>query len=91
MAGAAGLEFAPVLVLEALLAAFATLLFGLMMGQPLGRLAYLLPAALLGVFLGQSIGEHMRAPGLVVGDVHLLEAALGGWIGLLIARRLGVW
>jgi hypothetical protein len=90
LAGAASPEFAPVLVLEALLAAFSAVLFGLIAGRPLRRLAYMLPAGLAGVLLGQFIGDQMRSPGLVLGDLHLLEATLGAWMVLLIARRLGV-
>ena len=85
-----GIEFAPVLALEGLVAAFSGVLFGLIAGRPLGRLAYLLPAALVGAVLGQTVGEQMRAPGLVVGDLHLLEATLGAWMLLFVARRLGV-
>jgi len=83
-------EYSPVLVLEALVAGFSAVLFGLIFGRPLQRLVYLLPTGLAGAFLGQLIGDQMRSPGLLVGDLHLLEAALGAWILLLIARRLGV-
>ncbi len=88
--GSSGVEYAPVVVLEGLLAAFWALVFGLLFGRPLARLAYLVPAGLAGVLLGQLIGDLMRSPGLVVGDLHLLEATLGAWTLLLIARRLGV-
>ncbi len=86
----ATLEFAPVLVLEALTAGFSVVLFGLVVGRPLGRLVYMLPAGLVGVLLGQLVGDQMRTPGLLVGDLHVLEATLGAWLLLAIARRLGV-
>lgn len=90
MAAGSGVEFAPVLVLEALVAAYAAVLFGLTLGRPPARLAYTLPIALVGVLLGQFVGDQMRSPGLVVGDLHLLEAALGALVLLFVARRLGV-
>ncbi len=90
MPSAVGIEFAPVLVLEGLVAAYSAALFGLVTGRPVQRFVYLLPAGLVGVFLGQFVAGLMRAPGLLVGDLHLLEATLGAWVLLLIASRLGV-
>jgi hypothetical protein len=86
----AEIAFAPVLVLEVLLAAYAAVGFGLVMGRPIRRLVYMLPAAFVGVLFGQVIAAQMRSPGLMVGDLHLLEAAFGAALMLLVVRRLGV-
>lgn len=86
----AAVDFAPILVLQALVAAYAAVVYGLVLGRPLTRLLYLLPAAFVGVFLGQFIGTQMQSPGLVVGELHLFEATVGALVLLLIANRLGV-
>jgi hypothetical protein len=82
--------FAPVLVLELLLAGYTAVGFGLVTGRPVRRLLYMLPAAFIGVLFGQLVAAQMRVPGLMVGDLHLLEAMVGALLMLLVVRRLGV-
>ncbi len=82
--------FAPVLVLELLLAGYTAVGFGLVTGRPVRRLLYMLPAAFIGVLFGQLVAAQMRTPGLMVGDLHLLEAIVGAILMLLVVRRLGV-
>ena len=82
--------FAPVLVLELLLAGYAAVGFGLMTGRPITRLPYMLPAAFVGVVFGQVVAAQMRSPGLMVGDLHMLEALVGALLMLFVVRRLGV-
>jgi hypothetical protein len=84
------ITFAPVLVLEALLAAYTAVGFGLVTGRPIRRLLYMAPAAFVGVLFGQVVASQMQSPGLMVGDLHLLEAAFGALLMLFVVRRLGV-
>ena len=84
------LIYAPVLVLAVLLAAYMAVGFGLVTGTPVRRMLYMLPAALFGVAFGQIVAGQMRSPGLMIGDLHLLEAGMGAVIMLLVVRRLGV-
>ncbi len=90
MASAVGVEYAPVVVLEALVGAYSAVLFGLLTGRPVQRLADLLPMGLIGCLLGQLAAGQLRTPGLLVGDLHLLEATVGAWALLFVAARLGV-
>lgn len=81
--------YAPVLIAEALLAGFVAAVYGLIVGQPPRRLVSTLPLAFVGVVAGQLVAEQIRTPGLMIGDLHVLEAMVGAIFLIVVARRLG--
>ena len=83
-------EFAPAILLGALLAVGCTLVFALLGGRRAIALFALLPFSAVGVFLGQSIGERFGLTGVLIGDLRLLDAAVAAWVLLLFAKRLGL-
>ena len=81
--------YAPVLIAEALLAGFVAAVYGLIVGQPPRRLVSTLQLAFVGVVAGQLVAEQIRTPGLMIGDLHVLEAMVGAIFLIVVARRLG--
>ena len=76
----------PSLLLVVLLAVGLASLFHLWTGRTLGDLAVYLAGALVGAALGQWIGRSAGLDVLQIGQFHLLEAALGSILALMIIK-----
>lgn len=64
--------------------------FHLWVGRTLQELALYLVSSSLGFALGQMVGDRVGCGWLMIGQVHLLEAAIGSAALLLLARWLGI-
>jgi hypothetical protein len=65
-------------------------LFHLWRGRTLGELPLFLLAALVGFVLGELAGDAIGLDILTIGPIHVVEASLGSWVALFIARWLKV-
>ncbi len=84
------MELSPALVLSAILAAMYGCAFHLWLGKSLQELALYLVASGLGFALGQIVGDRVGWGGLMLGQVHLVEATIGSIVMLLLARWLRI-
>jgi len=80
----------PALLLSALIAAIYAALFHLLRGRTLRELPLYLIASGLGFALGQLAGNLIGLNVFVIGPIHIVEASLGSWVLLFIARWLKV-
>ncbi len=76
----------PPLVLSATLALGYGSLFHLWQGRTFRDLIVYVLAAGIGFGLGQGLGVLLNSQWLQIGQVHIVEATLMAWFGLLIAR-----
>jgi hypothetical protein len=65
-------------------------LFHLWRGRTFRELPLYLAAALLGFGLGELAGNAIGLDIFTIGPVHVVEASLGSWLALFIARWLKV-
>ncbi len=80
----------PTLLLAGLLAVAIGSLFHLWVGRTLRDLAVYLGAALIGVGLGQWIGQTMGLAVVQIGQLHLAEALIGAALALMIVKTFQV-
>ena len=80
--------FPPALLLSLLLIIGYAGLFHLWGGQRLRDLLFYLLAATIGFLVGHWIGALLQIPLPSIGELHIIEASLGAWLGLLIVYLL---
>ena len=80
----------PALLLSALIAGIYGTLFHLWRGRTLRELPLYLIASGVGFALGQSVGNLIGFDLFTVGPIHIIEASLGSWIMIFIARWLKI-
>ncbi len=78
----------PGILLGILLSTIAGLLFHLVRGGSLGRLALFIATAWLSFFLGHLLGEWLDWHWARLGTLNLLSAGLATFIGLMTANLL---
>lgn len=80
----------PSLLLSTLLVGIYGSLFHLWRGRTFRELPLYLFAAALGFGLGQLGGNALGLDVFMIGPLHVVEASLGSWVMLFIARWLKV-
>ena len=80
----------PAVLLAALLAGAYGAVFHMWRGRTFRELPLYLVAAVLGFGLGQLAGNAANLDIFTVGSLHVIEASLGSWGLLFIARWLKV-
>jgi len=80
----------PALLLSALIASIYGALFHVWRGRSFRELPLYLIASGLGFALGQFAGNLIGLHIFVIGPIHVIEATLGSWAMLFIARWLKV-
>ncbi|GAB4531496.1 MAG: hypothetical protein Kow0063_10810 [Anaerolineae bacterium] len=80
----------PALLLSALIAVIYAALFHLWRGRTFRELPLYILASGLGFGLGQLIGNATGLDIFMIGALHIIEASLGSWVALFIARWLKV-
>jgi thiamine transporter ThiT len=80
----------PALLLSALIASIYGALFHVWRGRSFRELPLYLIASGLGFALGQLAGDLIGLDIFVIGPIHIIEASLGSWAMLFIARWLKV-
>ena len=80
----------PALLLSALIAGMYGALFHLWRGRTLRELPLYLIASSVGFVLGQLVGNLVGLDLFTVGPIHIIEASLGSWIMIFIARWLKI-
>jgi hypothetical protein len=80
----------PVVLLAALLAGAYGAMFHMWRGRTFRELPLYLIAAVLGFGLGQAAGNMAKLDIFTIGSLHVIEASLGSWGLLFIARWLKV-
>jgi hypothetical protein len=80
----------PALLLSSLIAGIYGALFHLWRGRTFRELPLYLIAAVLGFALGQLAGNAIGLDIFMIGPLHIIEASLGSWGMLFIARWLKV-
>ena len=78
----------PYLLLLVLLGAIYGTLFHLVWGKTVRDFIIYFLTGIIGVSLGQAIGNLLDATILMVGPLHLIEATLVGWISLFVMHWL---
>ncbi len=78
----------PSLLLSALIASVYGALFHVWRGRSFRELPLYLIASGLGFALGQSIANLIGLDIFMIGPIHIIEASLGSWTMLFIARWL---
>lgn len=77
----------PWILLSVLLSTAYGALFHLWRGGDARRLGLILFASWIGFGLGQVVGLVIDWNGLMLGEVHLIEASLGSLIALIVVNR----
>jgi hypothetical protein len=72
----------PAPVLAILLGVFHTALYVLVRGSAGGQLPLLLPAAILGAWAGDALGDRMGFDIFAIGDFRTVPASLLAWVGI---------
>lgn len=80
----------PSFLLSLLVAAIYGALFHMWRGRTLRDLPLYLVAALLGFVLGGLAGNAIGLDFFMIGPIHIVEASLGSWCMLFIARWLKI-
>lgn len=80
----------PTLLLSALIASIYGALFHVWRGRSFRDLPLYLIASGLGFALGQLIANLIGLDIFTIGPIHIIEASLGSWAMLFIARWLKV-
>lgn len=78
----------PALVLGCLLCIGYASLLHLLFGRHARDLLLSLLMAVMGFGFGQVIGFFTEAPLLQIGQLHLLEASVGAWVLMSVARLI---
>ncbi len=72
----------PAPVLAVLLGVFHTALYVLIRGSAGGQLPLLVPAAILGAWSGDALGDRMGMDLFAIGDFRTVPASLLAWLGI---------
>jgi hypothetical protein len=72
----------PAPVLAVLLGTFHTALYVLIRGSAGGQLPVLVPAAILGAWAGDALGDRMGMNLLAIGDFRTVPASVLAWVGI---------
>ena len=72
----------PAPVLAVLLGTFHTALYVLIRGSAGGQLPILVPAAILGAWAGDALGDRMGMNLLAIGDFRTVPASVLAWVGI---------
>ena len=80
----------PALLLSVLIASIYGALFHLWRGRTFRELPLYLIASGLGFALGQLAGNLFGLDIFAIGPIHIIEASLGSWVMLFIAKWLKV-
>ena len=72
----------PAPVLAVLLGIFHTALYVLIRGSAGGQLPLLVPAAILGAWAGDALGDRMGLNLLAIGDFRTVPASVLAWLGI---------
>jgi hypothetical protein len=80
----------PALLLSVLIASIYGALFHLWRGRTFRELPLYLIASGLGFALGQLVGNLLGLDIFLIGPIHIIEASLGSWVVLFIARWLKI-
>ena len=72
----------PAPVLAVLLGTFHTALYVLIRGSAGGRLPLLVPAAILGAWAGDALGDRMGMNLFSIGDFRTVPASVLAWVGI---------
>ena len=72
----------PAPVLAVLLGTFHTALYVLIRGSAGGQLPLLVPAAILGAWAGDAIGDRMGMNLFAIGDFRTVPASVLAWLGI---------
>jgi hypothetical protein len=72
----------PAPVLAVLVGVFHTALYVLIRGSAGGQLPLLLPAAILGAWAGDALGDRSGIDLFAIGDFRTLPASLLAWVGI---------
>ena len=81
---------APAWLLSFLIAGIYGALFHLWRGRSFRELPLYLAVALAGFTLGQLAGDAVGLEIFTIGPLHVIEASLGSWVFLFVARWLKV-
>jgi hypothetical protein len=81
---------APALLLSFLMAGIYGALFHLWRGRTFRELPFYLLVAAIGYGLGHLAGQAIGQDLFTIGPLHVIEATLGSWIFLFVARWLKV-
>jgi len=74
----------PALLLGLLLSIGYAGLFHLWGGHNLRDILFYLFASMVGFLIGHWLGEILQIPLPQIGELHIISASLGAWIGLLV-------
>jgi hypothetical protein len=72
----------PAPVLAVLLGTFHTALYVLIRGSAGGQLPILVPAAILGAWAGDALGDRMGMNLFAIGDFRTVPASVLAWVGI---------
>ena len=72
----------PAPVLAVLLGTFHTALYVLVRGSAGGQLPLLVPAAILGAWAGDALGDRMGMNLFAIGDFRTVPASVLAWVGI---------
>lgn len=72
----------PAPVLAVLLGTFHTALYVLIRGSAGGQLPLLVPAAILGAWAGDALGDRIGINLLAIGDFRTVPASVLAWLGI---------
>lgn len=72
----------PAPVLAVLLGTFHTALYVLIRGSAGGQLPLLVPAAILGAWAGDALGDRMGMNLFAIGDFRTVPASVLAWVGI---------
>ena len=81
-------EISPTLVLAVIVGVMNVAIFVLIRGPARARLLFLVPAAVLGAYAGQALGERLGDP-LRIGDFGLIASSIMAWVGILVVAIIG--
>jgi hypothetical protein len=80
----------PAIVLAVLVGVFHAALYVLIRGNAGGRLPIVVPAAILGAWAGDALGDRLGFEFLTIGDFHVLAASIVAWVGIGISSAVAV-
>lgn len=80
---------APAFLLSLVVGVFHSLIWLLLVGRLRLNLLLLVPAAILGAFVGQALGSRLGDP-VRVGDYDLLWASVMSWVGILVVAGVAM-
>ncbi len=80
----------PAPVLAVLLGVFHTALYVLFRGSAGGQLPLLVPAAILGAWSGDALGDRMGMDLFAIGDFRTVPASMLAWLGIAFVAIVAI-